>query len=271
MDLTRRVQGSGGCPSGGSPGTRVMASASWSGNPTGARISGSHAVTTAPTHGSGTSPAPGGRGKLYPRGPGTASSPPVLAPPPAASFSSPCPWSPASPSPPSPSSPQAGGGQRAGRTARPTAPRIRPRGRNTQPGPGIRAARATGRHEVGRTQATEQERGRVRRRPCLAARCAMELGGPGAPPLPLLGASLLPGKFRGAGGVRFRPFQGGPGSPEPEGGELPSGGCAQRGSRGGSLTSRRRGCPAAPAEQGKNGVNLPECGDRGLGGVGAAI
>lgn len=40
----------------------------------------------------------------------------------------------------------------------------------------------------------------------------MELRGPGAPPLPLvlllllLGAGLLPGKFRRAGGVCFRPF-----------------------------------------------------------------
>lgn len=115
-----------------------------------------------------------------------------------------------------------------------------------------RPARREG-HEVGCARSSEQGRGGAGSRPHLEpALCAMELGAPGTSPLSpllllLLGAGLLPGKFRGAGRTPFRPVQGGLGPPEPEEGRLlaavPSRGCAQRGSRGGSPSPRP---PASP-------------------------
>lgn len=100
----------------------------------------------------------------------------------------------------------------------------------------------------------------------------MELGAPGTSPLSpllllLLGAGLLPGKFRGAGRTPFRPVQGGLGPPEPEEGRLlaavPSRGCAQRGSRGGSPSPRPLRVPQtqktvlrARVEPGEERVNL---------------
>ncbi|XP_030697459.2 LOW QUALITY PROTEIN: neuronal acetylcholine receptor subunit alpha-4 [Globicephala melas] len=164
----------------------------------------------APTRGSGTSPAAGGRRKLWPctgraqpprplsaRGPFPLLPPPILALLPAPSSSL---------SPPPPRLLEAGRSGR-GRAAEPTAPRSR-RGsrrrasREKRP----KQARRTelparrGGHEVGLARSSEQGRGGAGSRPHLEpARCAMELRGPGAPPpqllpplLLLLGAGLLP-------------------------------------------------------------------------------
>lgn len=157
------------------------------------------------------------------------------------SFPLPPPLSP----PPPPRRLEAGRSGR-GRAVETTAPRSRRGSRRRAPREKRpKQARRTelparrGGHEVGLARSSEQGRGGAGSRPHLEpARCAMELGGAGAPPpqllpplLLLLGAALLPGKFRGA----RRPVQGGLGPPEQ--GRLlavvPRRGCAQRGSRGG--------------------------------------
>jgi len=166
---------------------------------------------------------------------------PVLALPPAPSS---CPSSPSS-------SPAGGRQVRAGQRRGAHSPRSRSGSRRRslreeRPSEALRTERPArrGGHEVGCSGSSEQGRGRAGSRPHLEpALCAMELGGPGTSPLPpllllLLGAGLLPGKFRGAGRTPFRPVQGSLGPPEPEGGRLlaavPSRGCSQRGSCGGS-------------------------------------
>lgn len=154
--------------------------------------------------------------------------------------------------PSSPSSSPAGSGQvRAGPRRGAHSPRSgsgsrRRALREERPSEALRSERPArrGGHEVGCARSSEQGRGGAGSGPHLEpALCAMELGGPGTSPLPpllllLLGAGFLPGKFQGAGRIPFRPVQGGLGPPEPKEGRLlaavPSLGCAQRGSRGGS-------------------------------------
>lgn len=232
----------------------------------------------APTHGWGTSqpqevagnftPA---RGRAKPPRPlSLAGRPPAPPPPPvlalpAAPSSLPS-LPPSPPSPPSPSPPPrpAGGGQvRAGPRLcpQPRAPgRVsppRPAGGAAEPGP---AERAAGADEVGRARSPEQGSGGAGSRPHLeTARCAMELGGPGAPPPPpvllpplllLLGAGLLPGKFASAGRTPFRPVQGGLGPREPEEGRLPAA-VPAAGARNGAAAeaAHPRGAQAVPQRE----------------------
>lgn len=95
---------------------------------------------------------------------------------------------------------------------------------------------------------------------------AMELGGPGGPPpllpglLLLLGAALLPGKFRGAELDRSR----GSGVRDPEARRGKAGGCgakprvraAGRAATEIPPSSRGARCPSAQAEPGQEGVTL---------------
>lgn len=111
----------------------------------------------------------------------------------------------------------AGPGGAAPRSPQPLAPAPppRPAGRAAEPGLGT-SGRGAG-HEVGRARVSERRRGTAGSRPHLEpTRCAMELGAPRAPPLPLLlpllllllGVGLLPGKFRNAGWAFFLPGPG---------------------------------------------------------------
>lgn len=141
----------------------------------------------------------------------------------------------------------AGPGGAAPRSPQPRAPAPppRPAGRAAEPGLGT-SGRGTG-HEVGCARVSERRRGTAGSRPRLEpARCAMEIGGPGAPPpllllplLLLLGTGLLPGKFRNAKRALFSRVlaAGTPGLRErrPRA-AVPSRGCAQRDSHRDSST-----------------------------------
>lgn len=163
---------------------------------------------------------------------------------------------------PSSASPRAGGGQgRAG----PRGGAHGPAGGTAEPGRADGAAGAGGGHGVGRARGSEPGRGGDRGRPRLEpARCAMELGDPGARPRPLLpllllllGTGLLPGEFWVLPGPTFLArVPRGPGPPPPD-----QGGPQPRGRATGQPETRGVSCGGAePAP----GVNAPANAGRGV-------
>lgn len=115
----------------------------------------------------------------------------------------------------------------------------------------------------------ELGQGRAGRLPRLEpARCTMELGHPGMKPLLqlllLLGASLLPGEFQGAGRAPFCPFQGCPGPPAPEEGRLltavPNHGCAQPAATEAPSPPRSIGCLRFQLIRARKGLTRPNVG-----------